>query len=307
MMDLREARACLDEHRILLAAISEMLKPNGAKGEAGQAIGKFNDGLVETLNSRLKDAVILSILIWEEIKETPEQMVDFLGEGADLVEALNQLKLAIDKATEAVAEFHQAAAEAKAKAVKDNSNSIAAEVDAFRRRTGLMSKEEIEEYERERDIGQKSQPDLVETLNTPDPIEIRVAAETDASGNEAGTEIRIEPLESPSAENPGEECGARADTMDDTETILNWLVNLDRTTLIALLAREAEAAQLSARPARQRTARQDAKHREAMDYLDRVNRILSFFRDGNIAPGMSEHELSLCQSFEEKMPVRGPS
>src|SRR5258705_11692817 len=105
MMDLGEARACLDEHRILLAAISEMLKPNVAKGEAGQAIGKFDDGLVETLNSQLKDAVILSILIWEEIKETPEQIVDFLGEGADLVEALNQLKLAIDKATQAQAEY----------------------------------------------------------------------------------------------------------------------------------------------------------------------------------------------------------
>jgi hypothetical protein len=163
MMDLREATACLDEHRISLAAIPGMLKPNVAKGEAGQAIGKFNDGLVETLNSQLKDAVILSILIWEEIKKTPEQMVDFLGEGADLVVALNQLKLAIDKATEAVADFHQAAAEAKAKAVKGNSNSIAAAVDDFRRRTGRMSKEEIEEYDRERDIGQKSQPDLVET------------------------------------------------------------------------------------------------------------------------------------------------
>jgi hypothetical protein len=43
MMDLREATACLDEHRISLAAISGMLKPNVAKGEAGQAIGKFND------------------------------------------------------------------------------------------------------------------------------------------------------------------------------------------------------------------------------------------------------------------------
>jgi hypothetical protein len=46
------------------------------------------------------------------------------------------------------------------------------------------------------------------------------------------------------------------------------------------------------------------KHREAMDYFDRVNRILTFFRDGKIPPGMSEHELSLCESFQEKMPVR---
>jgi len=70
--------------------------------------------------------------------------------------------------------------------------------------------------EQDRDL-KKSQPDPVETLNTPDPIEICVAAETDASGNGPGAEIRIESLESPSAENPGEECGARADTMDDTE------------------------------------------------------------------------------------------
>jgi hypothetical protein len=307
MIDLQEAAACLDEHRILLAATSGMLKPDVAEGEAGQAIGNFNDRLIETLNSQLQDAVILSILVCEEMKETPERLVDFPGELADFFVVLNQLRLGINKAAEAVAEFHQAAAEAKAKAVKDNSNSTAAAVDAFRRRTGLKSKEEIEEYERERDIGQKSQPDPVETLNTPNPIEICVAAETDASGNEAGTEIRIEPLESPSAENPGEECGARADTMDNTETILNWLVNLDRTSLLAVLSNEAEAAQLLVRSARQRTASQRAKHREAIDYVDRVNRILSFFRDGSIAPGMSEHELSLCQSFEEKMLVRGPS
>src|SRR2546422_2384795 len=101
MMDLREARACLDEHRIFLAAISDMLKPNVAKDEAGQAIGKFNDGLIETLNSQLKEPVILSILISEGITETPEQVVEFPGEGADLVVALNQLRLAIDKAAEA--------------------------------------------------------------------------------------------------------------------------------------------------------------------------------------------------------------
>ena len=141
--------------------------------------------------------------------------------------------------------------------------------------------------------------------NTPDRIEICAAAETDAAGNEAGTEIRIEPLQSPSAENPGEEWGARADTMDDTETILNWLGNLDRTSLLAELSDQAEVAQRLVRSGGQRTA--SAKHREALDYLDRVNRILSFFRDGNIAPGMSEHERNLCQSFEEKMPVRGPS
>jgi hypothetical protein len=301
MMDLREAKACLDEHRILLAAIPGMLKPNVARGEAGQAIGKFNDGLVETLNSQLKDAVILSILIWEEIKETPEQMVDFLREGADLVVALNHLKLAIDKATEAVAEFHQAAAEAND--VKDKGtqagNPVSIAIAEFKRRTGWMSDEEVQE---EIDMLAKK-AELIS--NTPDRIEICAPAETDAPGNEAGKEIRIEPFESPTAENSGEECGTRVDTKDDAETILNWLVDLDRTSLIAFLSDEADVAQRVVRWGRQRTA--SAKQREAMDYLDRVNRILTFFRDGNIAPGMSEHELSLCQSFEEKMPVRGPS
>jgi hypothetical protein len=93
--------------------------------------------------------------------------------------------------------------------------------------------------------------------------------------------------------------------MDDAETILNWLVDLDRTSLLAVLSNEAEAAQLFVRSVRQRTG--STKHREAMDYVDRVNRILTFFRDGNIAPGMSKHELSLCKSFEAKMPVRRPS
>jgi hypothetical protein len=72
-----------------------------------------------------------------------------------------------------------------------------------------------------------------------------------------------------------------------------------------VLSDEAEAAQRLVRSGRQRTA--SAKHREAMDYLDRVNRILTFFRDGKISPGMSVHELSLCKSFEDTMPVRGPS
>jgi hypothetical protein len=307
MIDLQEATACLDEHRILLAATSGMLKPDVAEGEADQAIGKFNDRLIETLNSQLQDAVILSILVCEEMKETPEQLVNFPGEMADFFVALTQLRLGINKAAEAVAEFHQAAADsAKAKAIK-NSNSTALAVQEFRRRTGLMSKEEIEEYERERDIGQKSRPDLVEASNTPDPIEISVAAETNPPGNEAGTEIRIEAFESasPSAENSGEECGTQVDTMDDAETILNWLADLDRTSVIMVLSDEAEAAQRLVRSGRQRTA--SAKHREAMDYLDRVNRILTFFRDGKISPGMSEHELSLCKSFEDTMPVRGPS
>src|SRR5437667_7784866 len=109
MMDLREATACLDEHRILLAAISDMLKLNVAKDEAGQAIGKFNDGLIETLNSQLKDAVILSILVCEEMTEIREQLMDFPGELADFFVALNQLRLVIDKATGVSEEYRRQA------------------------------------------------------------------------------------------------------------------------------------------------------------------------------------------------------
>jgi hypothetical protein len=56
-----------------------------------------------------------------------------------------------------------------------------------------MSKEEMEEYDR--DMGQESPPDLVETSNAPDRIEICVAAETDAADNEGGTEARAPGLD----------------------------------------------------------------------------------------------------------------
>jgi hypothetical protein len=298
-MNFREAIIRLDEYSVSIANFSGMLKPNSAQGELGEALRKVNDALMEKLKDRVKESTILSILVNEELKENREQMADFLPEWADVLEALTRVKLASNPAAEAQAEYlrETAARNAAAKAP----GSLSAAIDKYRREAGLMGEEESEEQDRDL---KKSRPDPVETLNTPDPIEICVAAETDASGNGAGTEIRIEPLESPSAENPGEECGARADAMDDTETILNWLVDLDRTSLIAALSTEAEAARLLVRSARQRTASQRAKHREAMDYVDRVNRIFTFFRDGKITPGMSEHELGLCESFQEKMQVR---
>ena len=305
MMDLQEAKACLDEHRIALANICGMLKPVVAEGGLGEALGKLNQNLIEKLNDQEKDATVLSIIISEEMKEAHEQLMDFPGEFADLFVALNQLRLEIGKVAEARAEYFRETAEAndvKAKGTQAG-NPISMAIAEFQRRQTLMKKEEGEEYDR--NMSQKSPPDLVETVNTPDRIEICVAAEKDAPGNEAGTEIGMEPFESPgpSAEDPGEEWGTRANCTDDTEDLLNWVAGLDRTSVIAVLSGQAEVAQLAV----QRFASQPAKLREAKDQVDWVNRILLFFRDGNIAPGMSEHELSLCQSFEEKMPVRGPS
>jgi hypothetical protein len=166
-MDLREAIACLDEYRISLANIGGMLRPNVAEGELGEAIKKLNDSLIETLNAQVKEAIILSIMIWTEMNATHEQVVDFPDEWADLLVALNQLKLATDTAAEARAEYLRKTA---ASDVNAKGNEVVNAIKAFRRRTGLMRKEESEEYDRK--MGQKSPPDLVETLNTPDPTEV---------------------------------------------------------------------------------------------------------------------------------------
>lgn len=68
MMDLQEAKACLDEHRIALANICGMLKPVVAEGALGETLGKLNQKLIEKLNDQEKDATILSIIIMEELK-----------------------------------------------------------------------------------------------------------------------------------------------------------------------------------------------------------------------------------------------
>ena len=103
--------------------------------------------------------------------------------------ALNQLKLGIDTAAEARAEYlRQAAAATKEKESGSELNKV---LEKFMRENNLMSEEEIEEYDR--DMGQEGPPDLVETSNAPDRIEICVAGETDAADNEGGTEIGSEP------------------------------------------------------------------------------------------------------------------
>jgi hypothetical protein len=163
-MDLREAIACLDEYRISLANIGGMLRPNVADGELGAALGKLNDSLIETLNAQVKEARILSILIWEEMNATHAQMVEFPDEWADLLVALNQLKLATDAAAQARAEYLRKTA---ASNVNAKGTETANAIREFRRRHGLMTKEESEEHDRN-----MSPPNLAETLNTPDPTEV---------------------------------------------------------------------------------------------------------------------------------------
>jgi len=309
MMDFREAIACLNEYQNSLANICRMLKPSVAQGELGEALRKLDEKLHELLDAEIKDALTLSIIIWEKLGEIPE-VVDFVDELADLLVALNQLKLRINEAREACAEYLRQTAASSVKAKKTESPTAIA-IREFLRKERELGKEERKKYDREvgHEVGHKGPSHPGETSNARKGSEGCAAAETSAPGNEAGTEIRIEPFESasPSAEKPGEEFGTRAASMDGAESLLNWVADLDRTSLIAALAEEAEAAQLLVRSARQGTASQCAKHREAMDYVYRTNRILSFFWDGHIAPGMSEHERSLCRSFEEKMPVRGTS
>ena len=92
--------------------------------------------------------------------------------------------------------------------------------------------------------------------------------------------------------------------MRDLDALLNTLVNIDRGSLVAILTSEAEAAQRSVKAARQRTASQRAKRRQALEHLARVTRILCFFQEGEIGPEMSARDIELCRSV--KLRLDGP-
>jgi hypothetical protein len=85
------------------------------------------------------------------------------------------------------------------------------------------------------------------------------------------------------------------------------LLNIDRHSLIAILTSEAEFAQRSVTAARQRSASQRAKRGAAVEHLARLERILSFFQHGEIAPEMSAADIALCTSLEQRLRRRGPS
>ena len=89
--------------------------------------------------------------------------------------------------------------------------------------------------------------------------------------------------------------------MRDITALLTSLVNVDRHSLIAILTAEAEAAQRSVSAARQRTASQRAKRRQALEHLARVTRILCFFQQGEIGPEMSARDIELCRSVELRL------
>jgi len=90
----------------------------------------------------------------------------------------------------------------------------------------------------------------------------------------------------------------------DLDALLASLVNIDRDTLIALLSSEADAAERLAIAGRQRTPTQRAKRREVIERAARINRILSFLRDGKAVPDMPEAELNICKSLEDRLRLR---
>jgi hypothetical protein len=95
--------------------------------------------------------------------------------------------------------------------------------------------------------------------------------------------------------------------MRDLDALLNSLVNIDRNSLIAILASEAEAARRLVNSARRRTAAQRAKRHDEIEHAARVERMLAFFERGEVAPGMSEADVDLCKAVEQKLRARGPS
>jgi hypothetical protein len=94
-------------------------------------------------------------------------------------------------------------------------------------------------------------------------------------------------------------------SMRDPNALLTSLVNIDRDSLIAILSSEAEAAARLMKSMPRRTRSQQARRSEVIDRAARISRILLFVRHGEKDPEMSEADLTLCKSIEEKLRVRG--
>ena len=95
--------------------------------------------------------------------------------------------------------------------------------------------------------------------------------------------------------------------MRDLDALLNSLLNVDRDSLVVILSSESEAAQRLVNSARQRTASQRAKRNVAIQHAARIDRILSFFQNGEVAPEMSESDVMLCKSLQARLRGRGHS
>ena len=89
--------------------------------------------------------------------------------------------------------------------------------------------------------------------------------------------------------------------MRDLDALLNSLVNIDRNSLVAIPISQAEAAKRLVNAARQRSASQRAKRHEAEQRATRIDRILSFFQQGDVAPDLSEGDIQLSKSVEQKL------
>ena len=92
--------------------------------------------------------------------------------------------------------------------------------------------------------------------------------------------------------------------MRDLDALLNSLVNIDRDSLVAILASEAEAARRLANSIRTRTSTQRLKRQQAVERAARINRILLFFQHDETRPDMSDADLALCKSLEDKLAAR---
>jgi hypothetical protein len=89
--------------------------------------------------------------------------------------------------------------------------------------------------------------------------------------------------------------------MRDLAGPLTSFVNIDRASLVAILTSEAAAADRLAASVRKRAMVSRQRRSAAIDRAARVNRLLSFFRDGETSPDMSESDLAACKALEQRL------
>jgi hypothetical protein len=87
--------------------------------------------------------------------------------------------------------------------------------------------------------------------------------------------------------------------MRDLEALLTSFVNIDRASLVAILTSEAAAANRLAVSVRKRAMISRQRRSATIERAARVNRLLSFFRDGETSPDMSEGDLAACKALEQ--------